>query len=322
MLRKSQNLASLVHPQISSKLHPFCKRLPKGLVTRFAPSPTGYLHLGHVAAALYVWGFAKAVQARIQLRIEDHDTGRCRTEYEAAILEDLAWLGWQADEGVQSAASKSDFRQSERSERYQEVFRFLQSRKLVYRCDCSRKTIANSFPLSSASAELRYLGRCRDRSIDCHLSHGWRLRYESISYRFRDLFMGIKSQTAAQQCGDPLIIDRHKQWTYHYACVIDDWDHGVNLIIRGQDLAHCCARQIQFAQMLGRKDQPYFLHHPLIVDPKGHKLSKRDRAASIREERLRGVCPEEIIGKAAYLAGIVIEPRPMTLADVERIFHP
>ncbi|MFW7377657.1 MAG: glutamate--tRNA ligase family protein [Oligoflexus sp.] len=319
--QNSKRLETLIHPQIRTKLHGLTKILPTGLVTRFAPSPTGYLHLGHVAAAIYVWGVAKAVGARIQLRIEDHDQGRCRPEYEKAILEDLAWLGWNADEGVTNAASTSLFRQQNRQHRYAEVFAELQRRQLIFPCDCSRKAIAASLPMRGPWPELRYLGWCRQRRVPPQNDFGWRLHLQPRSYLIRDLYMGLQKQNAAFQCGDVLIQDRQQQWTYHFACVIDDWDHGVNLIIRGQDLAHCSARQVQFAQMLGRKDLPYFLHHPLIHDPSGHKLSKRDRATSIRQLRAQGVSAEEIIGNAAYLAAIVLEPKPLTWNEVERIFR-
>jgi len=322
MTHRPSNLSAIIHPQIRDKLHPLPRILPAGLTTRFAPSPTGFLHLGHVAAALYVWGIGKAVGARIQLRIEDHDRSRCRREYETAILEDLAWLGWQSDEGVSDSATVSEFRQTDRSTRYQQVFHKLQLENRLFACDCSRKTLAASMAMSEPWPELRYLGRCRNRQDLPPGAHGWRLHLPIKTYRFRDLFMGIQAQTGALQCGDVLIQDRDKQWTYHYACVIDDWDHGVNLIIRGQDLAHCSGRQLQFAQILGRKDQPFFLHHPLIHDPTGQKLSKRKQAGSIKQERERGVSPEEIIGKAAYLAGIVLEPKLLTLTDVERIFRP
>ena len=129
---------------------------PPGFTTRFAPAPTGFLHLGHVASALAVWGVARAFGGRVLLRIEDHDRTRSRPEFERAILEDLEWLGF--------APAEPPIRQSDREARYRQVLGDLESMSLVYACRCSRKSIeatSGSFP-----GELRYPGTCRDRKVD------------------------------------------------------------------------------------------------------------------------------------------------------------
>lgn len=318
MSSASRALESIVNPQVKEIIRPFCRAQEPGRRTRFAPSPTGYLHLGHVAAALYVWGIGRASKAQIQLRIEDHDLGRSRSAYEEAILEDLNWLGWQADVGVSKADEASDFRQSNRHERYQQILTRLEQKKLIYRCTCSRRSIASAM---NSSDELRYLGQCRHRKLQATKDFGVRLILPSVTYRFRDLFLGLQTQTPAHQCGDLLLVDRDQNFTYHFSSVVDDLDHGINLLIRGQDLTSCCARQVQLAKILGQRHRAQFVHHPLIMDTAGKKLSKRDLATSIRQERQDGLSREEIIGKAAWLGGIVSEPRPLSLEDVERIFY-
>ena len=136
-------------------------RLPRTPLTRFAPSPTGYLHLGHVVNAIWVWGLARALEGRVLLRIEDHDRGRCRPDYEAALLEDLAWLGLTPDLGPT--------RQRDATSMYLDTLAALEQRGLVYACDCSRRDISREAG-DVPHLETRYPGRCRDRG----LPSGWR----------------------------------------------------------------------------------------------------------------------------------------------------
>ena len=160
------------------------------VTTRFAPAPTGYLHLGHIRNALYVWDFARVHGGHVVLRIEDHDRQRCRPEYEAAIHEDLAWLGFVPDITVP--------RQSERGGVYQDVLNGLIARGLVYACDCPR----------SALASPRYPGTCRRRALPLIDGYGWRVRLEHETIDFVDLMRGPQTQTPSAQCGDVLVRDR------------------------------------------------------------------------------------------------------------------
>lgn len=261
--------------------------------TRFAPSPTGYLHLGHVVNALYVWTLARLAGGRVLLRIEDHDRIRSRPEFERAILEDLAWLGFVPDEGLDPVV-----RQSDRGERYLSALRALQHAHNVYVCDCSRRDIVGEC----------YPGTCRARRLppDAPLpaDAGVRVELDTAAEVFCDLSLGRRVQTPAEQCGDLLLRDRDGNWTYQFAVTVDDLDDGVDLVIRGQDLVESTGRQIKLARMLGRRDRAAFFHHKLLLDGNGEKLSKSTSATGIRELRAAGVEPEEVIRRVRIAAGL------------------
>lgn len=254
-------------------------------VTRFAPAPTGYLHLGHVASAARVWGEARARGARVLLRIEDHDRTRCRPEFEAAIREDLAWLGFVPDAEVP--------RQGERGARYLEVLTDLERRELAYPCDCSRKDIAAEAG-DVFNEETPYTGRCRTRALDPDATPARRVLMQPGVERFTDLLLGPQEQEPALQCGDVLVRDRLGNWTYQFAVVVDDMDQGVDLVVRGEDLLASTARQIRLARLVGRAEPPTFLHHSLVRKPGGAKLSKSDRDTGVRELRAAGLAPEAV----------------------------
>jgi glutamyl-tRNA synthetase/glutamyl-Q tRNA(Asp) synthetase len=240
-------------------------RLPARPLTRFAPSPTGYLHLGHVANAIWVWGLARALDGRVLLRIEDHDRGRCRPEYERAALEDLAWLGLEPDVGTPEKvrAGPSRYRQSDSGPAYQATLDRLSRAGLVFGCDCTRRDLASTEG-DVFNQETRYPGRCRARGLTLAPGIGARLRLEPWQERFVDARLGPQEQNPAEQCGDLLLRDRLGQWTYQLAVVVDDWRHEVDLVVRGEDLLPSTGRQIRLGRLLGRPGPPVFLHHPLI----------------------------------------------------------
>jgi glutamyl-Q tRNA(Asp) synthetase len=252
------------------------------VVTRFAPAPTGYLHLGHVLNAIYVWETARASgsDARVLLRIEDHDRARSRPEFEAALLEDLAWLGFAAD--------GETTRQSERGAVYEDVLDDLRTRGLIYACDCSRADIGSG----------RYPGTCRDKRLPELSGLGIRVRLHPSVECFDDLRLGPQEQRPFDQSGDLLVRDRHGNWTYQFAVVVDDWQQGVNLVIRGEDLLDSTGRQIQLARLLGREHPPAFLHHELLMKSPTQKLSKSDGDTGVRDLRARGWSAEQVIAAA------------------------
>jgi glutamyl/glutaminyl-tRNA synthetase len=302
----------------------------RAIISRFAPAPTGFLHLGHIVNAATVWSETRARGGRVLLRIEDHDRQRSRPEFDAAILEDLAWLGFTADE--------PPVRQSERGSIYEDALARLRARGLVYACACSRADIAEAGPkgpalhsaslpkgpaLHSASeargscwpgpfgpgdlelvgpgagdAELRYPGTCRGRGLPEKPGFGLRVRLEPTVERFVDLRHGAQAQRPSDQCGDLLVRDRDGNWTYQFAATVDDYVQGVTLVIRGDDLLASTGRQIQLARMLGRTEPPEFLHHPLIMKSPDQKLSKSDRDTGVRELRAAGWMPGQVIERA------------------------
>lgn len=254
------------------------------MLTRFAPAPTGWLHLGHVLNAEYVWGQG----AQVILRIEDHDRERSRPEYEAGILEDLAWLGYVPD--------FPPVRQSDRHAIYEDAVRRLIDRGLVYACDCTRRM----------AGEPRYGGRCRDRGLPIVDGVGWRVRMDPGVETFDDLLLGPQSQNPSEQCGDVLIRDRLNNWTYQLAATVDDFVQGIDLVIRGEDLLDSTGRQIRLARLLGRARPPAFMHHPLLMKTATQKLSKSDGDTGVRDLRARGWTIGRV--KAAARGSLIPDP--------------
>lgn len=269
-------------------------------LTRFAPAPTGWLHLGHVLNASYVWNTARTHGARVLLRIEDHDRERCRTEYEAGILDDLDWLGFQADVYPTGCfrAGRCDGRQSDRGAVYAGAAQSLVARGRVYACGCTRRMLGSSQPLTGG-IERPYPGTCRQRDLPLTESYGWRVRLDDSVEAFDDGLLGPQQQAPSRQCGDLLIRDRRGHWTYQFAATVDDMDQGIDLVVRGLDLLESTGRQIQLARLLGRTSPPVYVHHPLIMKSAAQKLSKSDRDTGIRELRAAGWTPAQVIAEAA-----------------------
>lgn len=278
---------------------------PQPLTTRFAPSPTGLLHLGHAVHMLYLWGLADLLGARVLLRIEDHDRQRCRAEYEAAILEDLDWLGFEPENALTPRC-----RQSGSEAAYREALDKLRRGHNVYRCVCTRKDLAARCA-ASAAGERIYDGRCRAANHPRGVAGGLRLQWSGGAESFADGLLGARRQDPARQCGDLLLQDRLGQWTYQFAAVVDDVRSGVNLIVRGEDLLASSGRQIRLARLLGRAEPARFYHHPLAADAAGVKLSKRRRAPALRELRAAGMRPAEVLGEAARAVGLQAEAGPL-----------
>lgn len=290
--------------------------LPPRPVTRFAPSPTGYLHLGHVANAVWTWGIARATGGSVLLRIEDHDRGRSRPEFERAIIEDLEWLGLKPDRG-------RPLRQSDHDASYRKATLNISRRSRVYACRCSRAEIARRLEAEGAEEwdELRYPGTCRELQLPLSDALGIRVVIGETTVSFNDLKLGAQSQKPAEQCGDVLLRDSTGNWTYQHCVTVDDGRQGVTLVIRGEDLLPSTGRQILLAELLGRDQPPLFLHHPLIMNPEGLKLSKRDKATGIRELRSAGRTAEEVLGEAAWRTGLLPEMRPVKASELATLFR-
>ena len=297
--------------------------------TRFAPAPTGYLHLGHVANAIYVWGMARANSGKVLLRLEDHDRQRCRPEYQTALLEDLEWLGFTPDQPsfAELRQGPSSFRQSDNQTAYEGALEVLRARHRVYACECSRKDEAVRASKADETArseegetagEVPYSGRCRERGLSPGPGRGLRVVIEPGQETFTDLLLGEQRQDPSRQCGDLMLRDRLGNWTYQFAVVVDDLRHGVTTVIRGEDLLASTGRQIRLARMLGADRSPEFAHHPLILKPSGDKLSKANRDTAVRELRANGISAPEVIGHAAAAVGLIPEFRPV--GAVEGLF--
>lgn len=270
---------------------------------RFAPSPTGYLHEGHLLSALYVWAAAKKWDLSIHLRIEDHDQGRARPEYIESIYDDLEWFGFKWD---------SQSIQSERTSLYEAALKTLEKQGLVYPCYCSRKQLEEENP-KSETGEIVYQGKCRALRMAADAPHNLRVIIPDKVITWHDMRLGDFSENPKLQCGDFPIRDREGQWTYQFAVCVDDIEEGITHIVRGEDIRSSTARQIALMRLLGRETPPLYLHHPLIVDPAGKKLSKRERAHSIRQDRDAGISPENLLGRVCHKAGLQGTDTPLSL---------
>jgi glutamyl-Q tRNA(Asp) synthetase len=255
-----------------------------------------------VLNAEHVWGAARALGGRVLLRIEDHDRSRARPEFEAGILEDLDWLQYAPDVYTTDEFRRGPCagRQSDREAIYHAALDALAARGLVYGCDCSRRQLASAAGPAGLD-ELHYNGRCRDRNLPLSTGLGWRLRIDTGSETFDDARLGRQVQEPASQCGDLLVRDRHGNWTYQFAVAVDDWQQGIDLVIRGVDLLASTGRQIRIARLLGRERMPVFLHHPLIMKSPEQKLSKSDGDTGVRELRKQGWTAAQV--RAAALRG-------------------
>ncbi len=274
-----------------------------------------------MANAVWVWGLARALGGRVLLRLEDHDRRRCRPAYEAALLDDLEWLGLVPDIGepAQLRAGSSPYRQSDEDEVYQAALARLSTQDQVFACDCTRRDLARAGG-DVADQETPYAGRCRERALAAVPGRGLRLRVEPGVERFEDWRLGPSEQEPAVQCGDLLLQDRLGQWTYHFAVVVDDLRQGVDLVIRGEDLFQSTGRQLLLGRRLRRPTPPVFLHHPLIRKPGGQKLSKSSGDTGIRELRGGGVAAARVLGRAAFLTGLQASDVPVASADLAKLF--
>ena len=304
-----------------------------GLITRFAPAPTGYLHRGHVLNALYVWGLARLFDGRVILRLEDHDRQRSKPEFAAAIEADLAWLGFTPDEIAP--------RQSESDSVYRNWLEKLARNQAssVYYCDCTRRNLESrlkSRPERASASEnfppgyfdaRPYDAYCRgkrpyqDLERDANVDENIRLELAESLETFQDLRLGDMQQAPWRQCGDLLIRDRKRNWSYQFACVVDDLRQGVNLVIRGEDILFSTGRQIQLSRTLGGRTPPAYLHHNLLKDESGQKLSKRLKSDSVAEFRENGGRPADLLGEVAWLGGLLPEAQTLDKNELGNLFN-
>lgn len=286
---------------------------PAPPTTRFAPAPTGRLHLGHLANAIYVWAFARRDEGRVILRIEDHDRQRCRPEHETALLDDLDRLGITADEPATDdlRAGPSPFRQSDNGHAYAAALARLSAETAVYACDCSRTTFAAwGEGHGRAWSGPGCPGRCLDRELEPRRDLTMRAALGDGTEAWGDLLAGERSGPVSAD-GDLPVRDRHGNWTYAFCVVVDDLRHGIDLVVRGEDLLDATPVQIRLGQRLGRAAPPRFAHHPLVRRPDGSKLSKADGDTGVGQLLGAGRMPDDLFGEAARAVGLTDSPNPM-----------
>ncbi len=272
------------------------------IVTRFAPSPTGHLHLGHAFSALFAWRRAREAGGRFLLRLEDIDPGRCRPEFADAIVEDLAWLGLDWDGAVRV--------QSQHLAEYRAVLDDLAARALLYPCFCTRADILREVEQSAAAPHTPdgtpiYPGTCRNLSQDereARMTAGERhaLRLDmhcALACVNKALCFEEQGEATVacrpEQFGDVVLARKDAPASYHLCVTHDDMVQGVTLVTRGLDLK-AATHLHRLLQVLMGWPEPAYAHHPLLADATGRRLAKRDRAATLRELRAKGKSPAEV----------------------------
>ena len=287
-----------------------------GPVGRFAPSPSGRLHLGNLACSLLAWLSAKSQGGSIVLRIEDLDAARCPRIYADQLEEDLRWLGLVWDEGGSDGGPHGPYYQSECAGIYTESYRKLEGMGLVYPCFCSRAQLHAASAPHTSDGNVVYPGTCRNLTPaqiaekSRTKAPAWRIKVPDEEIAFTDLCMGEHRENLLTGCGDFYLRRADGVFAYQLAVVVDDARMGVTQVVRGSDLLSSTARQIYLYRLLGLTP-PSFAHCPLLLDAQGRRLSKRDGDQSLEHLRGRYTAPE-IIGKLAYLYGLQDRPEPRT----------
>ena len=275
---------------------------------RYAPSPSGRMHLGNLMCCLLAWLSAKSKGGQVLLRIEDLDTVRCPRVYADAIMDDLAWLGLAADGPTPTVY------QSERSEIYQQYYDILLKKGLVYPCFCSRSQLHAASAPHRSDGQVVYAGTCRGLS-DAEVARrsltrapAFRVQVPDEEVAFTDGHLGRYAENLARDCGDFYLRRADGVFAYQLAVVVDDALMGVTEVVRGSDLLSSTPRQLWLYRELGLT-APQFYHLPLLLAPDGRRLSKRDGDQSLENLRAR-YTPQEIIGKLAYVCGLQDTPAP------------
>ncbi len=294
---------------------------------RFAPSPTGRMHLGNVFAALVSWLSARKEGGKWILRIEDLDPQRSRMDYARQIEDDLDWLGLDWDEGgVDGKGPNAPYCQSLRGDIYKEALKKLQATGLTYPCFCTRADIMATQAPHESDGRVVYAGTCRPSRL-CGTfdeipagkpERATRLFVPERDIVFTDRLYGDQNVNLAEHCGDFVLRRADGAWAYQLAVVVDDALMGVTEVVRGSDLLLSSAQQIYLYELLGYP-VPQFAHVPLLCNKAGQRLSKRDSSLSMEELR-KEYTPSHLIGQLAYIAGILPEPFPISAHGLLPLF--
>ena len=288
---------------------------------RFAPSPSGRLHLGNLACSLLAWLSARSQGGRIVLRIEDLDAERCPRKYADALEEDLRWLGLVWDEGGSSGGPNGPYYQSECAAIYTESYNKLEAQGLVYPCFCSRAQLHAASAPHTSDGNVIYPGTCRGLTVEQiaekrkKKAPAYRLMVPDEDITFTDGCMGPHTENLLRDCGDFYLRRADGVFAYQLAVVVDDALMGVNQVVRGVDLLSSTPRQIWLQQQLGFP-QPEYGHVPLLYGADGHRLSKRQKDVDLGALRQMGKRPEDIVGQLACWAGLIDQPEPVQAREL------
>ena len=276
-------------------------------VGRFAPTPSGRMHLGNVFAALMAWLSVKSRGGHLILRMEDLDTQRTSEEFAAILRDDLRWLGLDWDLETEP--------QSRRSGAYDRYFELLREKELLYPCYCTRSQLHSVNAPHLSDGTYVYPGTCRNRTeTPAGRSPSWRVKVPDRVWSFTDLGQGQHTQNLATDCGDFVVRRADGCYVYQLAVVVDDGEAGVTEVVRGLDLLGNSPRQMYLQELFGFP-HPQYGHVPMLLAPDGRRLSKRDRDLDLGELRKR-ITAEALIGKLAFSAGLIDRDVPISAAEL------
>ena len=288
--------------------------MEKRPIGRFAPTPSGRMHLGNVFAALLSWLSPKSKGGGWILRMEDLDTLRTKEEYAQLLREDLKWLGLDWDAETEP--------QSKRSAVYDRYFEALREKNLLFPCYCTRSQLHNVNAPHLSDGTYVYAGTCRDLTPEQRAEKkrlpSWRVMVPDREYALTDLVQGPYRENLLTDCGDFVVRRADGVYVYQLAVTVDDGEAGVTEVVRGWDLLGSAPRQMYLQELFGF-DHPQYAHIPMLMAPEGRRLSKRDQDLDMGALRQR-LKPEQLIGVLAHAAGLTENAEPISAAELATIF--
>ena len=280
-------------------------------VGRFAPTPSGRMHLGNVFAALIAWLSVRSKDGEMVLRMEDLDTQRTSGEFAQVLREDLNWLGLDYDRETPP--------QSQRSDVYDKYFEILREKDLLYPCYCTRSQLHSVNAPHLSDGTYVYPGTCRNRTdIPQGRAPSWRVMVPDKVWSITDLIQGPYSLNLATDCGDMVVRRADGVYVYQLAVTVDDGEAGVTEVIRGMDLLSSAPRQMYLQELFGFS-HPVYAHVPMLLAPDGRRLSKRDRDLDLGELR-KVITPEQLIGTLAYSSGLIDQKTAVSARELAQEF--
>lgn len=285
------------------------------VVGRFAPTPSGRMHLGNVFAALIAWLSVRSQGGEMVLRMEDLDTLRTSDAYARLLRQDLAWLGLDYDRETPP--------QSTRSETYDRYFDRLMEMGLLYPCYCTRSQLHSVNAPHLSDGTYVYPGTCRNLTPQArramNRAPAWRVVVPDRLWSLDDRVQGRYELNLAKDCGDMVVRRADGVYVYQLAVTVDDGEAGVTEVVRGMDLLSSAPRQMYLQELFGLP-HPQYAHVPMLLAPDGRRLSKRDRDLDLGELQKR-FSPEAIIGLLAHAAGLINRPAPISAAELAKEFQ-
>ncbi len=286
----------------------------KAAVGRFAPTPSGRMHLGNVFAALVAWLSVRAQKGKMVLRMEDLDTQRTSDEYARILREDLLWLGLDWDEETPPQSSRSDI--------YETYFEKLRQLDLLYPCYCTRSQLHSVNAPHLSDGTYVYAGTCRNLSEEekaaFHRAPSWRVKVPDKIWQLTDKVQGVYRENLATDCGDFVVRRADGVFVYQLAVTVDDGLAGVTEVVRGMDLLGSAPRQMYLQELFGFP-HPTYGHVPMLVAPDGRRLSKRDEDLDLGQLR-KHLAPEQVLGTLAFSSGLISQNVPISAKELIEVF--